>query len=68
MPPLRISILSSLVRSQTETLSSPGYASCLRQFISYSEVYQLYDAASDTQGYIARDDDRKEIVIAFRGA
>ncbi|KAL0573259.1 hypothetical protein V5O48_008706, partial [Marasmius crinis-equi] len=30
-------------------------------------VLQINEASTDTQGYIARDDDRREIVVALRG-
>lgn len=33
---------------------------------SYMRI-QMFDLISDTHGYVARDDTRKEIVVAFRG-
>ncbi|PPQ76888.1 hypothetical protein CVT24_008744, partial [Panaeolus cyanescens] len=33
-----------------------------------TRITGLYDIFTDTQGYIARDDSRKEIIVAFRGS
>jgi hypothetical protein len=34
---------------------------------SHLDAFQISNLATDTQGYIARDDGQKEIVVALRG-
>ena len=40
----------------------------IAQLIDIPMHYQIHDTLTDTQGIVARDDSRKEIIVSFRGS